>query len=125
MEKGKVLIIDDESDMVDTLFFMLYASNYDVYSALAGSDGLEIAKSGRPDLAIVDIMMPDMDGYEVCRQLRSEDATKNTLIIILSAKTDSEAIQKAYQSGADDYITKPFDFPVLLDKMGQLMSKFA
>ena len=122
MEKNKVLIIDDEGDIVDTLFFMLYASNYEVYSAIGGPEGLQMAKNEQPDLAIVDIMMPDMDGYEVCQELRKEDTTRDMPIIILSSRADKESIQRAYESGADEYITKPFNLPKLLDKMSQLVS---
>lgn len=123
MGKGKVLIIDDEPDIVETLTFMLEARNYDVVSAFDGLEGLAMVKAEQPDITLLDIMMPGMDGYDVCQKLKKDKNTKNMPIIMLTAKGENEAVIKAHKSGADDYIVKPFNLPTLVGKLNKLLAK--
>ncbi len=123
MAKGKILIIDDEPDIVETVSFMLQARNFSVITAIDGFAGIEQAKLNKPDLILLDIMMPGMDGYETCLKLRSDKDTKNIPIIMFTAKGESESVQKAHKSGANDYIVKPFSLPTLLNKINKFFFK--
>ena len=123
MGRGKVLIIDDEPDIVETLTFMLEARNYDVIAAFDGAEGIVKVKTEKPDVALLDIMMPGMDGYTVCNKLKSNKDTKSLPIIMLTAKGENEAVLKAHKSGADDYIVKPFSLPTLVTKLNKLLAK--
>lgn len=104
----KVLIIDDEEHIVELIKYNLEASGYTTLEAFNGVDGLKAAKQELPDLVLLDLMLPGIDGLEVCKRLRSDDKLKNIPIIMLTAK--SEEIDKilGLELGADDYITKPF-----------------
>lgn len=104
----KVLIIDDEEHIVELIKYNLEASGFTTFEAFNGNDGLKIAKKELPDLVLLDLMLPGIDGLEVCKRLRNDDKLKNVPIIMLTAK--SEEIDKilGLELGADDYITKPF-----------------
>lgn len=117
----KILIVDDEEDLVEMLTFRLRAADYDVVSARDGREGLEKAKTEKPDLIILDVMMPKMDGYHVCRTLKSDNAYKNIPIIMLTAKVLDGDKKAGEIAGADDYITKPFDGGELLAKIKKLL----
>lgn len=123
MAKSKVLIIDDEPDIIETLTYMLQARNYEIISASDGIEGLLKAKSESPDIILLDIMMPGMDGYEVCSKLKKDNSVKNIPVIMLTAKGDAEAVIKAHRLGANDYIVKPFNLPTLLNKLGKFPIK--
>ena len=92
MGKEKILIIDDEPDIVETLTLMLQARNYDVVTAMDGTEGLAKVKTERPDLTLLDIMMPGMSGYDVCQKLKESNDTKKMPVIMLTAKGENEAI---------------------------------
>ena len=117
MPKNKILIIDDEPEIIDMLTVVLKARNYLVISSLDGQHGIERVKKERPDLILLDILMPGTDGYSVCTKLKSDKETKNTPIIILSGMDEREAIIKCHNLGADDYIVKPFNLTTLLNKI--------
>jgi DNA-binding response OmpR family regulator len=123
MGKGRILIIDDEPDIVETLTFMLKARNYDVITAFDGQEGLVKVKTENPDLALLDIMMPGIDGYDVCSKIKSDKDTKKLPVIMLTAKGEGDAVIKAHKSGADDYIVKPFSLPTLVSKLNKLLAK--
>lgn len=108
MVKEKILIIDDEEHIVELIRYNLENAGYETVEAYNGVDGLSLAKSEKPTLILLDVMLPLMDGLEVCKNLRSTDQTKGIPIIMLTAK--SEEIDKilGLELGADDYITKPF-----------------
>lgn len=105
-DKQTILIVDDTETNIDILVDLLSA--YDVAVATDGQSALEIASEDSPDLILLDIMMPKMDGYEVCQKLKSKDTTKNIPIIFITAKTDEDSIEKAYEVGGIDYVAKPF-----------------
>lgn len=123
MSKNRILLVDDEPDIVETVTFMLQARNYSVKVASGGLEGIEKAKSEHPDLILLDIMMPDMDGYEVCTKLKADEATKDIPIVMLTAKGESEAVLRSHSLGADGYVVKPFSLPTLLSKLRNLLGQ--
>jgi len=123
MPKVKILIIDDEPDIVETVSYMLKSRDYAVITALDGLEGLEKARTERPDLILLDIMMPDISGYDVCIKLKSDDSTKNIPIIMISAKSENEIMLKSKSLGAEAYILKPFRLSTLLDTMKKFINR--
>ncbi|CAE09962.1 sensor histidine kinase [Wolinella succinogenes] len=105
--EATILAVDDTEVNVDILMGIL--KNYDVIPALSGKEALEIVKNEKIDLILLDIMMPEMDGYEVCRRLKSEEATRSIPIIFITAKTTESDIKEGFERGAVDYVTKPFN----------------
>lgn len=108
MSKAKILIIEDDRDIVEMLEYNLAEAGYDTISALNGRDGVVLAGKERPDLIILDIMLPIIDGFEVCRMLKNDNAVAHIPIIILSAKSQETDKVVGLELGADDYVTKPF-----------------
>lgn len=108
-ETYKILIIDDRPDNVYYLQSRLQQENFFVISAFSGPEGIEKAKSEKPDLILLDIMMPGMDGYEVCKILTNDEQTKDIPIILVTAKVDARDVEEGLKVGAFDYIKKPFD----------------
>ena len=108
MPKNKpiILIVDDTETNIDILLDLL--NEYDVIVAISGKSALEVAFEENPDLILLDIMMPDMDGYEVCEKLKSNESTKDIPVVFITAKTDEDSIEKAYEVGGIDYVSKPF-----------------
>ena len=105
-----ILIVDDKPHNIILLSSMLKQAGYNVKSTTSGMDALQEVKNSLPDLILLDINMPEMDGYEVCRKLKSDEKSKEIPVLFLSAMTDTEAIVKAFENGGVDYITKPFQF---------------
>jgi DNA-binding response OmpR family regulator len=104
----RVLAADDDPDILDLIAFRLERSGCQVTRAADGEEALELAKSELPDLAVLDVMMPKMDGYEVTRQLRADPATAHIKVILLTASAQEPDVVKGFEAGADDYMTKPF-----------------
>lgn len=102
-----ILVVDDTQINISILVELL-AQQYDIIVALDGKTALEIANTELPDLILLDIMMPQMDGYEVCKELKQNSKTKKIPIIFLTAKTDEDSIETAYEVGGSDYVSKPF-----------------
>jgi len=117
MCKRKILIVEDDRDIVEMIAYNLRADGYEVLSAFTGKDGITLARRERPDLIILDIMLPVMDGFEVCRLLKSTEATACVPIIILSAKSRETDKVVGLELGADDYVTKPFSPRELLARI--------
>ena len=115
MENKTILIVDDTVENLDILGELL--NKYDVIDAINGKDALEIVKDEQIDLILLDIMMPEMDGFEVCKILQSNIETKDIPIIFITAKTDEDSIEKAYDMGGLDYVTKPFKPKELLARV--------
>jgi DNA-binding response OmpR family regulator len=111
----KILLIDDEADLVESLKKTLESNGYEVYGALNGKEGYEKAQEERPHLILLDIIMPDMDGFEVLKRLRNAPATALTNIIMCTARGDTSSILKAEKSYATDYIIKPFELSELME----------
>ena len=125
MEKHKILIIDDEVDLVDLVKLRLEFHNFYVTPLYTSTRAMEVAKREKPNLILLDVMMPDKNGYEVCKELKSDKDTLNIPVILFTAKPQQrEYIKKGYKDvGADDYILKPFDPNDLLYKISQLLKK--
>ena len=122
-DKKRILIVDDEDDLRNMLKFRLEAMDYDVSEAADGHEGLDRARSGRPDLIILDLMLPKMDGFKVCRMLKFDEKYKHIPIIMFTARAQEKDKQIGKEMGADAYITKPFDPDILLDKIKELLKQ--
>jgi DNA-binding response OmpR family regulator len=123
MPKGKILILDDEKDLVDTLALMLRARDYVVILAFDGQEGIDKAKTERPNLILLDVMMPGIDGFNVCLKLKADKDTKNIPIVIISAGSERDSVIKCHGLGVSDFIVKPFNLPTLLGKLSKLINK--
>lgn len=108
MKKGTILVIDDEKDLIELLSYNLGKEGYDVIVAHDGQSGLDVVKKHRPDLVVLDIMMPGLDGLQVCQRLRADPRTGRIPIIMLTAKATETDRIVGLELGADDYVTKPF-----------------
>lgn len=119
----KILVVDDEAILVETIAYNLEQAGYRVVTAADGSSALDAARSETPDLIILDVMLPGMDGLEVCRQLRKENGTATTPIVMLTAKSDEIDKVVGLEVGADDYVTKPFGRRELLARVRALLRR--
>lgn len=118
----KILIVDDEQDFVETIEFFLTRKKFKVATANNGKEALKKVEADKPDLILLDIMMPSMDGITTCRQLKSFEDSRNIPIIMLTAKGQKEDVTEALSSGANDYIVKPFDFDELVSRIRKVLS---
>ena len=121
--QAKILLVDDEEDILEFLKYNLKKENYDIETAVNGNEAIEKAFSFKPDLIILDIMMPDMDGIEVCNRLREDDQFSDTLIAFLTAKSESFTQVAALDNGGDDYITKPIKPNVFKSRVKALLRR--
>lgn len=123
MSSKKILIVDDEPNIVLSLDYLVRKKGYEPFIARNGGEAISIAKEQFPDLVILDIMMPDIDGYEVCKLLKNDAQLMHAKIIFLSAKSRQEDVQKGLDMGADAYLTKPFSTKRLMQVIGELLSE--
>ena len=119
--RGRVLVVDDEPDLVRVLEFGLKASGYTVEVAADGQEGLKKAREIKPDVILLDLMLPKLDGYKVCRLLKFDDRFKHIPIIILSARTQEGDQTLALEMGANRFVTKPYDFAEILGYIETLL----
>jgi two-component system alkaline phosphatase synthesis response regulator PhoP len=119
----KVLLVDDEPDIIELLRYNLEREGYAVSSASNGRDAIKAAKTERPDLIVLDIMMPGMDGVEVCNQLRQMPEFKRTVITFLTARGEDYSQIAGFEAGADDFITKPVRPKVFVSKVKALLKR--
>ena len=120
MSERKVAIVDDEPEMIALLKIELEAEGHNVLTAAEGQKGLDLVRREIPDIVLLDIMMPGMDGYEVLEKLKKDEKTKKIPVFMLTAKGLPQERDKGLALGADDYIAKPFDAAQLLAKMDRL-----
>lgn len=120
--KAKILLVDDEPDLVQLVSMRLTSAGYEVEVAYDGQEALEKVKQSKPDLMILDLMLPKMNGYKVCRLLKFDERTKEIPILIFTARAQVEDITLATECGADAYLTKPFEAKVLLAKIQELLA---
>lgn len=120
MMSKKVLIVDDEPAILMSLEFLLRKNGYAVFIARSGTEAREVAEREKPEVVVLDIMMPDVDGYQVCEFIKSHAVLSSTRVIFLSAKSKETDIEKGLSLGADAYLTKPFSTKVLLEKIKSL-----
>lgn len=123
MANPRILLVDDEPDLVQLVSLRLATAGYEVTAAYDGQQALEQVKLSNPDLIILDLMLPKLDGYKVCRLLKFDPGTKKIPILIFTARAQAEDIKLATECGADAYLTKPFEAQILLDKLKELLSR--
>jgi DNA-binding response OmpR family regulator len=123
VDRKRILVVDDEIYIVHILEFSLTMEGYNILTAFDGEEALRVIEQERPDLVVLDIMMPKLDGYEVCRRLRKEERFSGLPVILLSAKGRSIDREVGLQAGADDYITKPFSPRKLIEKIRELLER--
>jgi two-component system alkaline phosphatase synthesis response regulator PhoP len=121
----KILLVDDEQDILDFLSYNLNKEGYQVFTALNGRDALKIAKKEVPHLIVLDVMMPDMDGIDTCREIRLIPSLKDVMITFLSARNEDYSQIAGFEVGADDYITKPIKPRVFTSRIKALLRRFA
>ncbi len=119
----KVLVIDDEQDVLDFITYNLEKEGYEVVSAINGTAGIEKAKTFLPDLVLLDVMMPDMDGIEVCQRLRDDESLNGTIIAFLTARGEDYTQVAALDRGGDDFIVKPIKPRVLKSRIDALLRR--
>lgn len=119
----KILIADDEEDILQFLSYNLQKEGYEVLTATNGADALKIAKKEKPDLIVLDIMMPVMDGMETCKELRETPETKDKLIVFLTARSEDYSQIAGFENGADDYITKPIKPKLFISRVKALLRR--
>jgi DNA-binding response OmpR family regulator len=117
----RVLIADDEPNIVTSLEFLMEQAGYETQVASNGQEALDLATSFRPDLVLLDVMVPLKSGYEVCQRLKSDPATRGIKIVMVSAKGRDVEVAKALELGADAYITKPFSTRELVAKVREML----
>lgn len=122
MRKAKILVVDDEVNITQILEFSMGAEGYEVITASNGEEAIDKARKEQPDLIILDIMMPRIDGYEACRILKANPITKNIPVVLLTAKGRDIDKRLGYEVGATDYIVKPFSPNKLIERINELLS---
>lgn len=122
-QKGKILVVDDDPDIVEMLSYNLRKEGYEVKTAEDGKKAIAAADDFKPELIILDVMMPEMDGIEACRELRNNPAMEQTVIAFLTARGEDYSQIAGFEAGADDYITKPIKPRVLLSRVQALLRR--
>ena len=120
-ERAKILVIDDEPNIVQTLQDRLEMNDYSVVTACNGREGLDKAINEKPDIILLDVIMPIMDGHEMLEHLRKTDEGKDIAVIMLTARSQNQDIARANACGIEDYIVKPFDLSELLEKIENIL----
>jgi DNA-binding response OmpR family regulator len=122
--KKLILCIEDDQEMIDLIRLILSRHGFDVRGATAGKEGLEIVRKEHPDLILLDLMMPDMDGWEVYQQMKADETIKNTPVIVVTAKAQSiDKVLGLHIAKVDDYISKPFSPQELLSSIDNVLDK--
>jgi len=124
MAKEKILIVEDDPDIVEMIDYNLKKEGYRIISVLNGEDAIGIAEKENPDLIILDLMLPEMDGFQVCKHLRSEEKTSSVPIIMLTAKSQETDKVVGLELGADDYMTKPFSPRELVARIKAVLRRY-
>ena len=123
MKKNRILVVEDEESLLKLESILLSSKGYSVTGVMDGRSALEEVTANKPDLVILDIMLPEIDGFEVCRRIKEDSATSHIPVLILTAKKNSQDIARGQQVGCDAYITKPFKSAKVLDMVQELLSK--
>ncbi len=124
MSKKTILVVDDEKDLLDLIEYNLRKEGFDVLKAENGEDGIQMAKEHNPDLVLLDIMMPKMDGIEVCDLMKKDPKLKQIPIIFLTARGDEKTEVEGLNKGGDDYITKPISTTKLISRIKAVLRRF-
>lgn len=123
MNTSKILIVDDDPNILLSLDYLMRKNGFHVFVARNGAEAFELIETEIPEIVLLDIMMPDVDGYEICKEVQSKEWSKHIKIIFLSAKSKEADIQKGIELGAVSYITKPFSSKQLLAEVQQQLCK--
>jgi two-component system phosphate regulon response regulator PhoB len=123
MSKAQILIVEDDRSLAEVLDYNLRQNGYQTIVANDGQDGLRQAKLRAPDLIVLDLMLPLVDGLEICRRLRADPTTRNILVLMLTAKTEETDEVVGFSVGTDDYVAKPFSVKVLLERIRALLRR--
>lgn len=121
MAGEKIVIIDDEMDTVSILAKFLEMCGFQVIGSLTGMEGMQAVAAHKPDIIILDLMLPDADGYQLCRLMRHQPSSKETPVIMLSARTTRDEVVRGYKVGATSYLKKPVDLNKLLEEVNRLL----
>lgn len=121
----KILVVDDEEDYRHIVKLILEPEGYDVVEAKDGRDGLSVLQSERPDLVILDVNMPKMDGFTVCKKIRKDETSKYVPVIMLTVRNLTQEQVKGFENGADEYLTKPFESAELVSRVKSLFKRCA
>ena len=121
MTSPKILLVDDEKDLVYAIKLQLEGNHFDVVTAYDGHEALEKVRRDKPDLIILDLMLPKVDGYKVCRMLKFDEKYKKIPIVMLTSRAQESDKKLGFEVGANSYITKPFEPKLLLDKIHELL----
>jgi len=122
-EKKKILCIEDESEMIDLIKLILERKGFEVLGAVGGKEGLEVIRRERPDLILLDLMMPEVDGWEVYRQMKADEQMKDIPVIVVTAKAQSiDKVLGLHIAKVDDYVTKPFGPQELLKSVNKVLA---
>lgn len=124
MSKQTILVVDDEKDLLDLIEYNLRKEGFDVLKAENGEEGIAVAKEKNPDLVLLDIMMPKMDGMQAVEEMRKDDQLKNIPIIFLTARSDEKTEVEGLNKGGDDYITKPISTTKLISRIKAVLRRF-
>ena len=119
----KILVVDDEIHIIKIIAYKMRSAGYEVVSARDGVEALEQVRAGRPDLILLDVMMPRMDGFQTLEALRADPATRDIPVFLLTVKSKEADRQRGFQLGADDYLTKPFSPNKLLERVDQALKR--
>ena len=123
MEKNRILIVEDEESLLKLESILLSSKGYNVTGVMDGKSALEEVTLNKPDLVILDIMLPEMDGFEVCRRIKENPDTRHVPVVMLTAKKNSQDVAHGQQVGCDAYITKPFKSSKVLDTIQELLAR--
>jgi two-component system response regulator VicR len=122
--KRMILCIEDEQEMIDLINLILSSRGFEIRGATGGKDGLEIIRKEHPDLVLLDLMMPEMDGWEVYQQMKADEATRNIPVIVVTARAQSiEKVLGLHIAKVDDYIVKPFSPQELLNSVDKVLEQ--
>jgi two-component system alkaline phosphatase synthesis response regulator PhoP len=125
MARENILVVDDEEDVLELVRYNLDKNGYSVLTASSGEDAITLARSKRPDLVVLDLMLPGIDGLEVCKKLKADSKTDHIPVVMLTAKGEETDVVTGLELGADDYVTKPFSPKVLVARIKRILYRTA
>ena len=123
LTNSRILIVDDTPANIDVLVDVLESEGYDLSVATDGSAALQIASQAEPDLILLDVMMPGIDGFETCRRLKAQEGHEDVPVIFVTVRNDVQAIREGFAAGGDDYVTKPFEKEELLARIRSTLER--
>jgi DNA-binding response OmpR family regulator len=121
--RKKILIVDDEKELVSLVALHMRLAGFEVIYAVNGTSALELARREKPDLMILDLMLPKINGWEVCRRIKKDDATRLIAVVMLTARVQLDDKEKGFQAGADDFVTKPFSPRELVARVKRVLER--